>query len=136
MERLKNNLVNFFRNKMKTKSSQNLWTTFVDYKSLISGSGYGRSFIPLNMRASNKYRDRISVAYPVNRYLNTGVKNFFVKHNIKVDEDGFAVSEMLQFIWRSAVREGKEIWVYIPSARMRSLLEQWIEQNSLQKSTL
>lgn len=130
MDRLKKNISTYFKNRRKTKTSQNLWTTFVDYKTLLSGKGYGRSFAPLNMRASNKYRDRISIAYPVNRYLNTGVKNFFIKHNIDVDEDGFATSEMLQFIWRSAIREGKEIWVYVPSYRMRHLLIDWIDKNS------
>ena len=41
------------------------------------------------------------------------------------------MSEMLQFLWRSAIREGKEINVYIPSIRMRKLLEQWIKDNPL-----
>ena len=38
---------------------------------------------------------------------------------------------MLQFIWRSAIRNGEEIWVYIPSIRMRSLLKKWIQENSI-----
>ena len=63
--------------------------------------------------------------------MNTGIKNFFVSHNVDVDEDGFAVSEMLQFIWRSAIREGNEIWIYIPSLRMRGLLSKWIEENTV-----
>lgn len=130
IKQLKNNILNFFTNKRKTKTSLNLWTTFKDYKSALSGKGYGRGFIPLNTRASNSYRDRISVAYPVNRYLNTGVKNFFLQHGIAVDEDGYALSEMLQFIWRSAIRDGKEIWIYVPSIRMRGLLERWIDDNS------
>ena len=131
MKQLKNNIENFFRNKRKSKTNENLWTTFKDFKKNISGKGYGRAFVPLNMRASNKYRERNSVAYPVNRYINTGVKNFFVKHNVIVDEDGFATSEMLQFIWRSAIRDGKDIWIYIPSVRMRNLLKVWIDENSL-----
>lgn len=130
MKQLKNNLENFFRNKRNTKTGENLWTTFVDFKSQLSSKGYGRAFVSINMRASNKYKDRISIAYPVNRYINTGVKNFFLKHDITIDEDGFAVSEMLQFIWRSAIREGNEIWIYIPSIRMRTLLQNWINENS------
>ena len=132
MKQLKNNLENYFRNKRKSKTKENLWTTFVDFKSQLSSKGYGRAFISINMRASNKYRDRTSIAYPVNRYINTGVKNFFIKHDVQTDEDGFALSEMLQFIWRSAIRDGKEIWIYIPSVRMRSLLKQWINENSLE----
>ena len=82
------------------------------------------------MRATNEYRDRNCVAYLMNRYMNPIVKNFFLQHNVNVDEDGYALSEMLQFIWRSAIRQGREIWVYIPSIRMRNLLKQWIEENS------
>jgi hypothetical protein len=82
------------------------------------------------MRASNKYANKNSVVYPVNRYIDPGIKNFFLRHNVSVDEDGYALSEMLQFIWRSAIRNGEEIWVYIPSIRMRNLLKQWIEENS------
>lgn len=126
IKQLKNNLVNFFLNKRNSKSSENLWTTFADFKKILSGKGYGRAFVPINMRASNKYRERTSIAYPVNRYINTGVKNFFIKHGVEIDEDGFATSEMLQFIWRSAIRDGKEIWIYIPSVRMRTLLKKWI----------
>lgn len=133
LKQLKNNIKNFFTHKRKSRTSENLWTTFTDFKKNLSGDGYGRAFVPLNMRASNKYKERTSVAYPVNRYLNTGVKNFFVNHNVEVDEDGFALSEMLQFIWRSAIREGHEIWVYIPSIRMRELLKEWLENNSIER---
>ena len=131
IKKLKNNIENFFRNKRKTKTEFNMWTTFSDFKKKLSSKGYGRGFVALNMRASNNYKHKTSIAYPVNRYMNTGIKNFFVSHNVDVDEDGFAVSEMLQFIWRSAIREGNEIWIYIPSSRMRGLLSKWIEENTV-----
>ena len=132
MKILKNNIVNFFRNIRNDCSSDNIWTTFKEYQSVLKGKGYTKGFLPLNSRATNEYRNRTSVVYPVNRYLNPFVKNFFVTNNIDIDEKGFALSEMLQFIWRSAIRDGKEIYVYIPSIRMRMLLEQWTEQNSSQ----
>lgn len=132
INQLKNNIVNYFINKRKSKTYDNLWTTFKDYKPLLNGKGYGRGYVPLNKRASNEYAQKTSVVYPVNRYINPGIKNFFLKHDVAVDEDGFALSEMLQFIWRSAIRDGKEIWIYIPSIRMRNLLKKWINENSLE----
>ena len=75
------------------------------------------------MRASNEYRDRTAVAYLVNKYFNPFIKNFFVSNGVEVDEDGYAISEMLQFLWRSGIRDGKRITVYIPSRRMRELLK-------------
>ena len=43
-----------------------------------------------------------------------------------VNEDVFALSEMVQWIWRSAIREGNPINIYVPSARMRDLLTRWM----------
>ena len=133
MKVLKNNISNFFRHIRDDKSADNIWTTFQDYQSVLKGKGYTKGFLPLNSRAINKYGDRSSIVYPVNRYINPFVKNFFSMNGVKVDEDGYALSEMLQFIWRSAIRNGKEIWVYIPSIRMRNLLKDWIEVNSVEE---
>ena len=33
---------------------------------------------------------------------------------------------MLQWLWRSALRDGKHIILYIPSKRMRDLLKAWL----------
>lgn len=130
MSSLKTNTYNFFRNICNTKSSLNLWTTFKDFKHLISGKGYAKGFEANNCRATNKHRNKTCVAYLINKYLNSVIKQFFLDKNVEVDEDGYALSEMLQFIWRSAIRDGKEITVYIPSSRMRGLLKKWIEDNS------
>lgn len=73
---LKNNLQNFFRNIRNDCTSDNIWTTFKEFQNLLKGKGYTKGFLPLNSRATNEYRDRTSVAYPVNRYLNPFVKQF------------------------------------------------------------
>lgn len=63
------------------------------------------------------------VDYVINRYLNPFYKHFFEQRDIEIDEDNYALSELLQWIWRSAIRNGEEINLYIPSQRMRELLE-------------
>lgn len=130
MKTLRNNIYNFFFHITKHGSSYNIWTTFKDYEYKLRGKGYSKGFLPLNSRATNEFRDRDCVAYPINRYLNPFVKNFFVTNDIDIDEDGYALTEMLQFIWRSAIRDGKEIWIYVPSKRMRGLLKNWIKEVS------
>ena len=127
---LKNNLLNYFRHIRNDNSKDNIWTTFKEYKQSLSGKGYTKGFIPLNMRATNAYRDRTSAAYMVNVFLNPIIKGFFTDHGVTVDEDGYALSEMLQWIWRSAIRDGNPIWIYIPSKRMRTLLQNWIVEVS------
>ena len=49
-------------------------------------------------------------------------------HNVELDEDAYALSEMLQLIWRSRIRKGESINVYIPSRRMRELFEDWLKE--------
>ena len=131
IDQMRRNLANFSRNICGAKSNQILWTIFKRYHNEVKGKGYSKGFIPCNIRATNQYRDRDCVAYPINRYLNPVVKNFFAQAGVIVDDDAYALSEMLQFIWRSAIRDGKPINVYVPSSRMRHLLEKWIEENSI-----
>ena len=159
MKTLKDNLYNYFRNIVNAKSSDIIWGTFSDYESKLKGKGFSSKsvytrdamrtkstkkkdnngndipydakcgFMPINIRASNKYKQATTVAFLCNRYINPCVKNFFTLNNIEIDEDKWALSEMLQFVFRSALRDGHEINIYVPSSRMRKLLEQWIKDN-------
>ena len=131
MKALKNNIYNYLNNICDGNSNDNIWTTFKDYKNKLKGKGYTKAFVSVNSRATNEYRDRHNIVYPVNRFLNPYVKSFFTSNGIEINENGWALSEMLQFIWRSAIRDGKEINVYIPSKRMRNLLKAWIKENQL-----
>lgn len=130
MRKLKNNTYNFYRHITGSKQSEFYWCTFKDYERQLSSKGFMSRFLPINTRSTNSFKNCVNVAYLVNRYLNPVVKNFFKSRNVEVDEDGYALSEMLQFIWRSAIREYREINVYIPSSRMRDLLLIWIKENS------
>lgn len=62
--------------------------------------------------------------------MNVGQKLFYQSNNIEVDDDEYALSTMVQWIWRSAIRNGEEIRLYVPSKRMRELLQNWIEEVS------
>ena len=59
--------------------------------------------------------------------MNVSEKLYYKSHGIEVDEDLYALSIMIQWIWRSAIRDGKDIYIYIPSRRMRNLLIKWIQ---------
>jgi len=66
----------------------------------------------------------------VNRFADPNILKFFRSRNIELDRDAYALSEMLQWIWRSAIRDDKPITLYIPSRRMRTLLIDWINETS------
>ncbi len=117
----------FFEYECKVRGKDALWTTFKDYKTFVTPANYKNSFLFCNCRATNEYRNRTAVAYLINRYINPNIKIFFQQAGIRFFDDDYALSEMLQFIWRSAVRDGKEVNLYIPSRRMRKLLIRWLK---------
>ena len=127
VHKLKNNCNTIFRKRWGDNSKLNMWTSFKTYQNHLKGPGYTKGFVPLNMRATNEFADRTRLAYLCNRYLSVGVKAFFAMYEADVRENEYALSEMLQWIWRSAIRNGQPINIYVPSARMRWLLSDWLE---------
>lgn len=125
-KQLKNNTLNYFNNIMQSKSHDNMWTTFKDYKSKISGKGYTKGYVSVTERSTNKYCQKKVLAYAVNRFASPLIESYFHTKNIKINQDLFALSELVQWIWRSAIRNNEEINLYIPSSRMRRIIKQWL----------
>ena len=127
---LKKNTSNFYKNIVKARSNDCLWTTFLSEKDTLKGFGYSNGFVSLSTKATNDYSNRHCVAYLVNRFISPVMANMYhIPDGNSFDQDAFATSEMVQFIWRSAIRRGEPIQIYIPSSRMRELLEKWIDEN-------
>lgn len=127
LKQLKNNLYNYFMNIAGVKKEQMYWSTLKEIEKTITPKGYRQRAIPVNARATNEYREVEAVAYVFNRYLHPHERAFFEDNGIKVNEDSIAVSDLLQWIWRSRIREGQPIKLYIPSSRMRKILKEWVE---------
>lgn len=137
---IKRNLNNYFRNILDAKSETIMWTTFKDYQVKLRGKGYSKQFkseqleniknaygfLACNARATNKYSGCYNLAYCVNIYLHPAISQFFRQKGIAIDEELYGLSEMIQWIWRSRIRNGESINIYIPSIRMRTLLESWL----------
>ncbi|WP_063563025.1 hypothetical protein [Paenibacillus sp. O199] len=123
---LKNNTLNYFSNIMNSKSDKNMWTTYKDFKPKLSGKGYTKGYVSVNERSTNKYQNKNVLVYTVNRFLSPILEGYFKSMNIKVDQEMFALSELIQWIWRSAIRNNQRIDIYIPSERMRRLLVSWL----------
>lgn len=131
IEQLKRNASNCFNNIWRDiPADRKLWGSYKGECNKIKGKGYTKSFLTFNAKATNAYRDRECLAYIANLFMNVNEKKFYQMHGIQVDEDTYALSIMVQWIWRSAIRDGGEVYLYIPSRRMRTLLTQWIEKIS------
>lgn len=127
-------------------AKQTLWTCFAHAKPKLAKNDFrytDSSYLFITARATNDYRDRTHLAYLVNRYADPRILTMLSrepgssdgeeiddKKEKRINGELFALSEMLQWIWRSAIRDNKPITVFVPSARMRRLLLNWMEEVS------
>ena len=129
------NLYGFFQNDCEAKRGDVYYSTLKEIEKQIAPKGYkeptrktgtrAEVIIPLNARATNFYQDRWAIAYIYNRYTNPHINSFFQDNAVTIDEELLAVSDLLQWIWRSRIRNGQPIKLYVPSSRMRNLLCAW-----------
>lgn len=123
-----------FVNYHKVKTGEVFWTTFKDYRIKLGGKGYSRgtreldAFIPWNTRATNDYRNYTHCMYAANIYKNP-IEIAYLEHwGVEPREDEYALSNLIQFIFRGCVRQNEKMKVMILSTRMRSLLEDWLNE--------
>lgn len=128
VDKLRRNVINFFRNLAPkgnlNSTHNNLWTTYEEFREEIKGKGFGRAFVYLSDDIEKDYSDRTYLAYLANHFYPATMKN-----NFEVTEDQYALTELLQFMFKSALSKGQEIWIYLPSKRIRNLLQVWIEKD-------
>ena len=130
---LRKHMTNYFMHKCPHREAgTRMWTCFKAHgDKLVSKNGrYKDDFVQISSRATNDYQSRDCLAYMANRFADPNIRKFFGSKDIALDDNMFALSEMLQWIWRSAIRNDKEIWLYIPSSRMRAILKHWIAEVS------
>ena len=128
VDTLRKNLYTFFCNHHRgTPVAARMCGTFKTHWGKIRGKGYWTSDTAFSLRSTNEYADKTILAYPVNIYANAGVVRFYQSLGQEFDNDNYALSIMIQWIWRSAIRNGQPISLYLPSRRMRELLYKWIE---------
>lgn len=124
---VRKNVYNYIHNYMKDVSiKQVMWASYNEFASQLTGKGIANRRVSFNIRATNEYADRTVMAYPVNLFMNAGQKILFRQNGLDLYDDDYALSTMIQCIFRMAIRNGEDINIYIPSSRMRNLLRLWM----------
>ena len=129
LKSIKQKAENLVKRNFKTKAKHNAFTTFKLLKNKLAGKGYTCGFIAVNSRATNDYDGKITMIYFANRFLNPNINSFFKSGGVSVNEEQWALSELLQWIWRGCIRKNEPMNLYIPSRRMRGLLIDWLNIN-------
>lgn len=126
---LKNNTINFFRTYSGKDINKNAFSVFTQFGTKMKGKKYSKGFISINERATNEHSHKTTIAYLVNRFYNKKLITFFAQKNITISENELALSELIQFVFRFAIRNNEPIFLYIPSKRMRNLFVDWLSQS-------
>lgn len=125
-DQLRRNLQNVMHNLWKAKKGDRYFTCLSDNKSVIAGKNFKKDWLGFSTKATNEYSDAHHVAFLMNVFIQPYIKEVCDGTNFKVDEDLVALSHLVQFMFRSALRNGEEIKMYVPSSRMRDLLVDYL----------
>jgi hypothetical protein len=83
------------------------------------------NFLPKTTRGTNKYRHCSHAVYLNDLRLNPAEKEWLCWS--KEDEEAWALSELIQWVMRSRLRDGEEVSLYLASGRMKALLEDFLD---------
>ncbi len=150
---LRNGLRRFFRN-VDAKPYDVMWTVPKNSREIVSPKAYKltraltedemrgrdqeqldsyidtnglRCWVASNARATNRFSDRHVLAYMLNLSPNPEIVKSFAACEIPFSRDEFALSGLIQWVWRSAIRKGEPITLYMPSPRMYRLFSDWLD---------
>lgn len=126
LQELKADIRKFLR-KTKNGNTDKMWTCLNRHRSLLSGKGYSAGFLTYNKRATNDFANKHYLAFCLNVYMMPWIQNYLSRIGAtKVSQGMYALSVLIQWLFRSAIRKGEEVWLYLPSKRMRLLLKGWL----------
>lgn len=109
-----------------TTAEHNMWTVLGSVRELVAGDGSScENWVASTTRATNLYIHKANIAFMANPYPLVPVDAYFKGLGKPIDTDKFSLSVLLQWAWRSRLREGKPVSAYIPSSRMRELFSRW-----------
>lgn len=86
----------------------------------------GAKWVPSKTRGTNDYAQCSHLVYLFNQNANPNVARFLGVDD-QEHKDLYAVSELIQWIYRSRVRNDQPITLFLPSQRMRKLLADWMD---------
>ena len=85
----------------------------------------GANWLPNTTRGTNDYLHYTHAIYLYEQNANPILLNWLNANDAQFKSD-YSLTEMVQWIWRTRVRRGEPVHVYMPSKRMRGLLQAWL----------
>lgn len=80
-------------------------------------------------KATNMWSHKSIAVHAYNRYVNTAIKAYLQDYGTPPDDDMFALSEMVQWIFRTCIRNDEPLQLCVLNNRMKGLLCNWLNGN-------
>lgn len=130
ISKIRGHIDSFFRRHVPAgiDADQRMYAVWKDFEKSVRAKGFTNSHLVFNSKATNEYKEKAALAYCVNIFPQPDLESYLKHNDANIDWDQYAVSNMVQWIWRSRIREGRDIWLYIPSRRMRELFISWMKR--------
>lgn len=125
-KRVQLSAVNFYRRFTTGKAKDNMWSCYSEYRHRLKGDRYAKAWTACNLKATNEYAEKHGLAYLVNVFMRPFLLNYLRDCGVAPDQDQYALSQLIQWVWRSRIRCGEPVTLYVPSQRMRELLKAWL----------
>lgn len=85
------------------------------------------TWVSFNTRATNAHADKHNLAFLYNVFPFIEIEKTIEAFGLQYDRQRYALYVLTQWIWRSAIRKGQKIRLYLPSKRMRDTLQAWLD---------
>ena len=95
----------------------------------VLGYSHGDCYVSCNAKATNNYSNKRVLVHAYNRHPPQVVRAYLEDYGFPIDIDQYALSELVQWVWRSAIRNKEDIQISILSNRMRDLFIDWLESS-------
>ena len=112
--------------KARAVKTSNNGKIIVKPKGYTKDSNSAPCYLSSNTRATNIYAYKKAMIHCYNRHPIQSVKSYLQDYGCPVDINVFALSEMLQWLWRGCIRKGEPMVVAVGSKRMYTLFSNWL----------
>ena len=120
LKRLSMDTNNFFRNKVKTKSKFNRWTTYEGYEDYLKGKNYTKGLVHKG-ELLDKFNDCESYAY-----LRNDFPSDLEKRNDDIDVDFYSIYYLVSVVVYITLDLNKHLNLYLPSIRVYKIFNEWL----------
>lgn len=120
----------FPRNKFFKENTRSVNISPLGFKQFKNSSGeLEYCWLPCSMKATNDFANRDFLIHVYKRHPLQSVNAYLQDYGSPIDIEVFALSELVQWVFRSAIRNKKPIKISILSDKMNELFVEWLNNN-------